>query len=212
LPSEVNFYDQMTAWELLKYSARFYGPADESAIRNLADHLELALHTKIRDLSFGNKKKVAIVECLQHKPDLLILDEPTSGLDPLIRNRFFDLLQQENLKRHVTIFLSSHILSEVQRLCSRAAVIRKGNVIAVEQLHELLQKQMKKCQLVFPEPQPDLLLPTGAQNPHWHGPRLVFEYVGATPDLLRWMTGLSLVDATLEEPDLEDVFMNYYER
>jgi ABC-2 type transport system ATP-binding protein len=211
LPSEVNYYDGMTPNELLHYSARFFGKQDTRLIRELADQFELALHTRIRNLSFGNKKKVAIVQCLLHQPDLIILDEPTAGLDPLIKNRFFDRLKQEHQKG-VTIFISSHVLSEIQRLCSRAAVIRKGKVIAIEHMHELLRKQMKKCRVVFTDVPVTLAMPAGIQNTQWQGTTLTFEYVGQTKDLLRWMLDLNLVDTTVEEPDLEDIFMNYYQR
>jgi ABC-2 type transport system ATP-binding protein len=211
LPSEVNYYEGMTAMELLAYSARFFGQADKRYIRELADQFELSLHARIRSLSFGNKKKVAIVQSLLHRPELLILDEPTAGLDPLIRNRFFDVLTREN-QRGVTIFMSSHVLSEVQRLCSRAAVIRNGEVIAVEHIRTLLKKQMKKCQFVFETVPGSLSLPQGAQKEQWQGALLTFEYVGATADLLRWTLGLNIIDVTMEEPELEDIFLNYYQR
>ncbi|MBL4704416.1 MAG: ABC transporter ATP-binding protein, partial [Flavobacteriales bacterium] len=130
LPAEVNYYDEMNSKNLLEYSARFYKNSDMSKIASLADYFELDLSKKIRELSFGNKKKCAIIQCLLHNPELLILDEPTTGLDPLMQNRFFDLLEEEN-KKGVTVFFSSHILSDIERVCKTAAVIRKGEIAAI---------------------------------------------------------------------------------
>jgi len=118
LPSEVFYYDNMKVIDLLKYSASFYKKDCSKRITELAEAMDLDLNKKIDDLSFGNKKKVGIVQGLLHEPKLIILDEPTSGLDPLMQQKFFDLLEEEN-KKGATILLSSHILSEVQRLCNR---------------------------------------------------------------------------------------------
>jgi len=211
LPSEVHYYDEMSSKELLTYHAGFYDNVDLSQIEVLADYFELQLDRKITDLSFGNKKKCAIIQSLLHRPELLILDEPTSGLDPLMQNRFFELLEKEN-ENGATIFFSSHILSEVQRLCDRAAVIRNGEIIAVENIQDLLKKQMKKVTLIFQEPNLDLVIPHGSQHKKWHNKKLTFDYVGPIDLLVDWMSKQNLIDAVLEEPDLESIFMNYYER
>src|SRR5690606_2858119 len=163
LPSEVHYYEEMTPQELLEYSAGFYKTAKTSRITELAELFELDLHKKITDLSFGNKKKVAIIQSVLHEPKLLILDEPTSGLDPLMQNRFFEMLEQEN-KKGVTIFFSSHILSEIQRMCDRAAIIRKGEITAIEDIQELLKKQMKKCHLTYERKPENFSLPDGGQH------------------------------------------------
>ena len=147
LPSEVNYYEEMSSRELLEYHAGFHSNVDLSKIDTLGAHFELELDRKIEELSFGNKKKCAIIQSVLHEPDLLILDEPTSGLDPLMQNRFFELLENEN-KKGTSIFFSSHILAEIQRLCNRAAIIRKGEISAVEEIQSLLEKQMKKARLV----------------------------------------------------------------
>ena len=210
LPSEVHYYEEMTSKELLEYSARFYPSADLSKINELADYFQLDLHKKITDLSFGNKKKCAIIQSVLHQPKLLILDEPTSGLDPLMQNRFFDLLQDEN-KKGTTIFFSSHILSEIQRMCQRAAVIRKGEITAIEDIQALLEKQMKKVRVVFANSPTNVELPSGAQHERWHQNKLNFEYVGPIGALVNWLSKHNLHDAVLEEPDLESIFMNYYQ-
>lgn len=211
LPSEVDFYPEMTSRELLEYHAGLYGLKEvQGRIEELAVHFELALDRPIDDLSYGNKKKCAIIQAVLHEPEVLILDEPTGGLDPLMQNRFFELLEELN-KKGTTIFFSSHILSEIQRMCDRAAIIRDGKITAIEDITSLLSKQMKKVRLVLKEPR-DLVLPAGAQNTHSTGSKHTFDYVGATADLVQWLAKQELVDVVLTEPDLESIFMNYYQR
>ncbi|MFT7450755.1 MAG: ABC-2 type transport system ATP-binding protein [Patescibacteria group bacterium] len=210
LPSEVNYYNEMTSRELLEYHCRFYGIDDYTEVDRLAAVFKLDLNKQITDLSFGNKKKCGIIQSIIHKPDLLIMDEPTSGLDPLMKNVFFELLEEEN-KKGTTIFFSSHVLSEIQRICDRAAVIRDGEIVATEDIQSLLKKQMKKVTLVFQKKPADFYLPKGVQKPHWFNNKLTCEYVGPVKELTQWMASLDLVDCVLEEPDLESIFMNYYQ-
>lgn len=125
LPSEVFYYDNMKVIDLLKYSASFYKKDCSKRIKALAAIMDLDLNKKIDDLSYGNKKKVGIVQGLLHEPKLIMLDEPTSGLDPLMQQKFFDLLMEEN-KKGATILFSSHVLSEVQKMCERVAIIKEG--------------------------------------------------------------------------------------
>ncbi|MBN4071270.1 ABC transporter ATP-binding protein [Crocinitomix catalasitica] len=211
LPSEVNFYEDMTSREMLEYHSGFYKNVNRSKIAELAELFELDLEKPIADLSFGNKKKCGIIQSVLHNPEVLILDEPTSGLDPVIQHRFFELVDELN-KDGVTVFFSSHVLSEVQRMCDRAAVIRSGEIATVEDIQTLLEKQMKKGRFVFTEIPGDLQFPKGIQHEKWHQNKLTFEYVGHIKHLTEWMASLDLVDAVLEEPDLETIFMNYYER
>ena len=201
----------MNAEELLRYSASFYSNVDTSRIKKLANQFELDLKKDIEDLSFGNKKKVALIQCVLHEPDLIILDEPTGGLDPLMQNRFFELLEEEH-KKGTTIFFSSHILSEIQRMCQRAAIIKEGKIVKVENIQELMKKQMKNCRLVFKETPDNLKLPENAQNEHWSDQKLTFEYVGAVSPLMEWIAKQDLLDVAVEEPTLENIFMNYYKR
>lgn len=211
LPSEVNYYDEMTSRELLEYHARFYDGVDIREIDRLAEIFELDLKKKITDLSFGNKKKCAIIQSLIHKPEVLILDEPTSGLDPLMQNRFFELLEAEN-KKGTTLFFSSHILTEIQRMCDRAAIIKNGEIVAIEHIHTLLEKQMKRVQIIFKTMPENLSYITGINNPKLVNNKLTFDFVGPIQPLILWMNSLELADATMEEPDLESIFMNYYQR
>ncbi|MAZ97218.1 MAG: ABC transporter [Flavobacteriales bacterium] len=211
LPAEVDFYPEMTSRELLQYHAGLYGLENgDIKIEELAEYFELALDRPIDDLSYGNKKKCAIIQAVLHEPEVLILDEPTGGLDPFMQNRFFELMESLN-KMGVTVFFSSHVLSEIQRMCDRAAVIRDGKITAIEDISSLLSKQMKKVRLVLKK-KAELSLPDGFQNHHSTGTKHNFDYVGPTEVLIRWLAEQDLVDVVLTEPDLESIFMNYYQR
>ena len=212
LPSEVNYYEKMTAHEMLKYSSAYYKIDASKRINELSDYFELNLKKKISDLSQGNKKKVAIIQSVIHNPDLIILDEPTSGLDPLMQNRFFELLHEEN-KRGATIFFSSHILAEIQRMCNKAAVIRMGEISAVENIHDLLNKQMKRVQLIYENELNNApTMPEGSTHVQYLKNKLNFDYVGSVNELINWISNQNVQDVSIIEPDLESIFMNYYER
>src|SRR3989337_3327606 len=146
LPSEVYYYEGMKVIDLLKYSASFYDRDCTQRIRELSETMELELHRRISDLSYGNKKKVGIVQGLLHSPKLLFLDEPTAGLDPLMQRRFFDLIREENA-RGVTVFFSSHILGEVQRLCNRVGIIREGSIVEISDIRNTQQNNYKKVRV-----------------------------------------------------------------
>ena len=146
LPGEVFYYDKMKVIDLLEYSASFFPGDCTQRLHELADIMELDLTRRIDDLSYGNKKKVGIVQGLLHQPKLIFLDEPTSGLDPLMQQKFFDLIVEEN-KRGATIFFSSHILAEVQRMCSRVAIIREGEIVTIEEIKTLQHDNYKKIRV-----------------------------------------------------------------
>src|SRR5690625_1454922 len=151
LPSETFFYEGMTVKGLLDYTAKLYQKDCSKRIEELTERLKLDTSRKIRDLSFGNKKKVGIVAGLLHSPKLIILDEPTSGLDPLMQDTFFEILKEEN-EKGATILFSSHILSEVQKMCDRVAVIKEGKIISLQSIHELRSSTYKSIQLSTKEP------------------------------------------------------------
>src|SRR5699024_9987886 len=147
VPSEAFYYENMTVKELLKYSAELYRKDCSKKTHELVERLKLDTKRKITDLSFGNKKKVGIVAALQHSPELIILDEPTNGLDPLIKEEFFQLLKEEN-QIGATILYSSHILSEVQKICNKVAIIKEGKIINVQSINELRENSYKKIRLI----------------------------------------------------------------
>jgi len=213
LPGEVHYYDDMKAADLLRYSAGFYGKPDESRMRHLAERLGLDLSRRIADLSFGNRKKVGIIQALLHRPRLLMLDEPTGGLDPLMQHAFFDLLREER-ERGATVFFSSHILGEVQRLCGRVAVIREGRLVRVESVSALIKTGYKTVTLTFPpDIKPEPVRETelaGVMRQEQSGNALTLLFAGNVRDLLDWARRLPITDIHIAEPSLEDVFMHEY--
>ena len=209
LPSEVFYYDNMKVGDLLNYSASFYPGDHKQRISYLADVMELEMHRRIRDLSYGNKKKVGIVQGLLHNPTLLFLDEPTSGLDPLMQRKFFDLVREEN-KKGVTVFFSSHFLGEVQRLCDRVGIIREGRMVEVSDIRTLQKNNYKKIRVLCQNVADDFILP-GVSNLHRDGEWLQFFYKGDINQVLQRVSGFAVEDLNIEEPTLEEIFMHYYE-
>jgi ABC-2 type transport system ATP-binding protein len=211
MPSEVNYYDKMDAYELLEYSANFYGVKSVSKrIKQLADMFNLNLKKKIEDLSLGNKKKVSIIQSVLHKPKLLILDEPTSGLDPLMQAKFFDLLREEN-QHGSTIFFSSHILTEVQKLCKRVAIIKEGEIIKVEDIETLRKRQLKKISIdFFQKVEKSNFEVDGVYELEVRDNSVYFLFSGMINKLLRKIVDKEIKNLLIEEPTLEEIFMHYY--
>jgi len=210
LPSEIFYYEGMKVNDLLKYSASFYKKDCGERSRELSEIMELDLNRRISDLSLGNKKKVGIVQGLQHSPSLLFLDEPTSGLDPLMQRKFFDLVRAENT-RGVTVFFSSHILGEVQRLCTRVAIIREGKIVEVSDIRSLQKNNYKKISLTGSQLNVDELSLPGATNIQAENGTLNFFFRGDINTVLEKISALKITDLTIEEPTLEEIFMHYYE-
>ncbi|BCB04151.1 ABC transporter ATP-binding protein [Bacillus sp. KH172YL63] len=210
LPSEVHYYDDMKAIDLLLYSAKFHQYKNTDRIHELAARLQLDLHKKIEDLSFGNRKKVGIIQAILHEPKLLILDEPTGGLDPLMQNVFFELLEEEN-RKGATIFFSSHILSEVQKLCDRVAIIKEGRLVAVEKVETLTKNNLKRIHMVVETEDLAELEFAGIKECRQNGKEINLLYNGKVKELLGHLHGMDIVDVTIEEPSLEEVFMHFYE-
>jgi ABC-2 type transport system ATP-binding protein len=210
LPSEVYYYEGMKVIDLLKYSASFYEKDCNERIGQLSELMELELNRRISDLSYGNKKKVGIVQGLLHSPSLLLLDEPTSGLDPLMQRKFFDLIREENA-RGVTVFFSSHILSEVQRLCTRVAIIREGQIAEISDIRTLQQKNYKKVQVSGEGLNPSLFELSGVSNLTSENGNLNFFFKGDINQVLQRISSVRVVDVSIEEPTLEEIFMHYYE-
>ncbi|OGO81379.1 MAG: ABC transporter [Clostridiales bacterium GWC2_40_7] len=212
LPSEVFYYDRMKVIDLLNYSASFYKKDCSKRIRDLAEVMDLDLKKRIDDLSFGNKKKVGIVQGLLHEPKLIILDEPTSGLDPLMQQKFFDLLLEEN-KKGATILLSSHILGEVQRLCNRVAIIKEGRIIKLEKISTLKEDNYKKFKLEMKTPlNSDFFNIKGVNEIKFDGNLASFLYKGNINSILRKISEVEIANIWIEELDLEEIFLHYYEK
>lgn len=210
LPSDVFYYERMKVIDLLKYSASFYDRDCTQRMYELAELMELELHRRIEDLSYGNKKKVGIVQGLLHQPKLLFLDEPTAGLDPLMQRKFFQLVREEN-QRGVTVFFSSHILGEVQRLCNRVGIIKEGRVIEIADIRTLQQNNYKKVRVEAQGLDAAYFDLPGVTNLEFHNSTVRFFYKGDINAVMRKIGDLTVSDVTIEEPTLEEIFMHYYE-
>jgi len=211
IPTEVNYYETMTVRELIEYSARFYKMSFDHRFDWLVDALDLDLSRKIVDLSMGNKKKVAVVQSLIHEPRLLILDEPTIGLDPLIQNHLFDILHEQN-EKGTTLFFSSHVLSDVEKFCHRVAFIKEGRIIIEDDVHSLKEKLLSRITVRLKEGSEDITLRTpGVISMEKKKNGASFLYKGDIPLLLKELSQLPIEKMTITEPDLEEVFMHYYE-
>ncbi len=210
LPSEVFYYEGMKVLDLLKYSASFYNRDCTDRLFELAEIMELDLKRRIDDLSYGNKKKVGIVQGLLHSPKLIMMDEPTSGLDPLMQQNFFDLIREEN-QRGATVFFSSHILGEVQRLCSRVAIIKEGSIINIQDIKTLQKDNYKKIRLVAEKLDPKPFDFTGISNLTLEDGELSFFYKGDINQITKVLSKMQLADVVIEEPTLEEIFIHYYE-
>ncbi len=206
LPSDAAFYTGMRGRDILKLSADLRRKNCMTRANELCERLQLDPNKKVEDLSFGNRKKVGIVCALQHDPELLILDEPTGGLDPLMQHEFFSILQERN-REGVTVFLSSHILSEIQRYCSRAAVIREGSIVACDSVELLVKTGTRRISLrgsIRQEDVPD------ARNWSRDGDAVNFLYSGDINELIRILAGTHVEELTVTEPDLEEIVLHYY--
>lgn len=206
MPSEASFYGNMKVKDLLRYSADLRGLDCSRERKRLCERLELNTEKKIRELSLGNRKKVSIVCALQHNPRLCILDEPTSGLDPLMQKEFFDILEECN-KAGTTIFLSSHVLSEVQRHCRHGAVIREGRILVADSIENLGKSNTKRVTVRGIAALPAL---DSIKDVKKSGDTVNFLYSGSPETLLKALSCLPLTDITITEPDLEEIFLHYY--
>ena len=206
LPSESAFYAGMRVRDVLKLSAELRKIDCKDEAEKLCERLQLDTSRKVEELSFGNRKKIAIVCALQHNPERLILDEPTSGLDPLMQREFFDILRERN-EAGTTIFLSSHILSEIQRNCSRAAIIREGNIIACDSVEALTKTKAKRV-TVHGDVELSKLNDMRDLQTTEHGTS--FLYGGDIDTLIHTLSAGHLDDLSIAEPDLEEIFLHYY--
>ena len=211
LPSEVCYYDKMRAIDLLRYSESFYKKNCIDRIYELSERLELDLKKRIDSMSLGNKKKVGIIQGLIHSPKLIILDEPTSGLDPLMQKIFFEIISEEN-KRGATVLFSSHILSEVQNICDRVAIIKDGRIVKTQSVAELQTNSYKR--VVITSAEQDLLTKLNLAsivNCEVSESRTSFMYNEDINKLIKALSNITIDNLEVSEPTLEEVFMHYYE-
>lgn len=207
LPSEAVFYRGMKVKDLLKLSADLHHKDCSAEREILCRRLQLDVNRKVDELSFGNRKKVAIVSALQHQPKLLILDEPTSGLDPLMQREFFHIIRERN-EHGATVFLSSHVLSEIQRNCTRAAIIREGRIIACDRVEALSKTNAKRISV---QGQVSLDSLEEIRDLKENDGIFSFLYGGDIHRLLETLSAGTITDLSISDPDLDEIFLHYYE-
>lgn len=205
---ETSFIPGLTVLDNLKLIADIHGVSYDR-IDYLATKLELGLSRKANELSLGNKKKLNIVMALLHSPKFIVLDEPTVGLDPLIKTKFFELMEEEK-KRGASILISSHTLTDIQRLCDRVAIIKAGKVIAIEEMEQLKTKRLKLVTIETEYSKPEITL-SGVSNLKVEGNQLKFNYNGEMKKLVKYLNSIDITNISIEDAGLEEMFLHFYE-
>jgi ABC-2 type transport system ATP-binding protein len=211
LPGGIALYDSLSGEEALDYLGDLQG-REPTRRTELCERLELpasVLRRRVRDYSRGMRQKVGVVQALQHDPELAILDEPTEGLDPLMQQAFYRIL--DDLRRQGrTVFFSSHVLSEVERLCDRVAIIRGGYLMAIHDVGDLLARRRRRVMIQWRGGTPDLASLPGLEDVQVHGNRMHGTLTGAVAEFVRAIASPSLEDLTIEPASLEEAFLEYY--
>jgi ABC-2 type transport system ATP-binding protein len=211
VPGDLRLYERMTGRELLRYFGHLRGTAEVVRGDQLAERLDLDLDRRIKELSRGNRQKVGLVQAFLHDPDLLVLDEPTSGLDPLVQEAFQDLVR-EVTEQGGTVFLSSHVLSEVQQVADRVALIRDGRLLLVDTVENLRARSFTHVEVTFSEPPPrDAFAEvTEVRELERHGAVVRFALEGEIDPLVKALARFHLRALDVHEADLEEIFMALY--
>lgn len=206
MPSETMFYPNLKVSQVIQMTADCFHMDCKERANQLCERLQVNTNKRIEELSLGNRKKVSIVCTMQHNPDLYLFDEPTSGLDPLMQKEFFQLLKEVN-QQGATIFFSSHVLSEIQSYCNKAALIKEGKLVTVDTVSNLSNTATKKVTIRGGNPLPSL---AGAVNVHKENNQTSFLYQGNMKELIRTLAIVEAEDVLIEEPSLEEIVLHYY--
>jgi ABC-2 type transport system ATP-binding protein len=212
VPGDLSMYPNLTGRDTLTYFANLRGGVDWGYVDELTDRLDADLSKKVGDLSSGNRQKVGLIQAFMNRPDVLIMDEPSSGLDPLIQ-REFQSMMREVAGEGRTVFLSSHTLSEVQRVADRVGIIRRGRLIALEAVADLRSKSMRRIEFQFAEPVDGEVFEgvEGVSDVQVLRRRVMLSYAGRIDALLTTVAGrYDVIDITTHEADLEEIFLTYY--
>jgi len=213
IPGEMPQFGSLRGREVVAYLGGMRGGVDSRVVRSIAERFNLDLSRRYREYSSGNKRKLGIVLAFMHRPQLLILDEPTSGLDPLNQQEFYQLLR-ETRDSGATIFLSSHVLSEVERVCDRVGIIRSGRLVKVAELEELHRIRLHRVEIEFePDsaiPEPRIRAAHGVEDVAVDGSTLTCTVHGGIQPLLEALEGAQVANLASHEPNLEEVFLTYY--
>ena len=208
LPSEVYLYDELTVKEMLDYHTHFFKKDLSKRRKELVKKLKLDESKKIEDLSLGNQKKLGIVLAFMHEPKLLILDEPTSGLDPIMQQVFYDLLQEEK-EKGTTIFYSTHILSEISKICDRVGIIKEGKLLKVESIKELQSKHLNIVTIKSNEIE-NIISKLKIEIEKLDEFTIKFKNTLSSDELIKLLSNYKIENLLIEEPTLEDIFLHYY--
>lgn len=214
LPTEFSLEDRVTGRRLVKHFAALRNVHDVSFADKLARRIDADLDRPVRRLSRGNKQKIGIVLALFHRPPVVILDEPTGGLDPLVQEAVMEILDEAR-ENGQTVLFSSHVLSEVERIADRVGIIREGEMIAVEDPHQLTAAAIRKVRIRFAEGTPTGIVQSledleGVVQPTWREPFLSFDYAGDAQNLINRLPNTSIEMIDIERPSLEEIFLGYY--
>jgi ABC-2 type transport system ATP-binding protein len=212
LPGELGFYDNVVAREMVDYCGAVCGSVDRRIVRELTDRLGIDLSRRIREYSRGNKQKLGILLAFLFDPELVILDEPTSGLDPLLQKEFYEFLAEESRKGR-TVFMSSHVLPEVERVCDRVAIIRDGKIVAVERIESLKAKMGQLVTVEFDEEFEvgDFNIP-GISKIDVNGDMLTLHVAGNHDAVLKALSQYKIRKFLAKEYSLDDLFLEYYQQ
>lgn len=215
LPGELHIDDNFTVERALQYLNRLRGgKVDWVYMRQLAGRIDLDLKMAIRNLSKGNKQKVGVIQALMHRPELLLLDEPTFGLDPLVQQEVLHMVIEAK-QAGATVFFSSHILSEVQEIAERVAIIRKGVVVEVAETASLIDRSMHRARIRFKQAVESSRfegLPGIKVLSHDDGVHLTLQVEGEMDGLIKALAVFPVIDFETERPSLEEIFLAYYEQ
>jgi ABC-2 type transport system ATP-binding protein len=212
LPGELALYERMTGEAFLRAFAELRGGDGSTRVADLADRLGLDLSRRIHDLSHGNKQKIGLVQAFMHQPDLLILDEPTQGLDPLVQQVFYSIVEEQR-ESGAAIFLSSHVMPDVERVCDRVVIIREGRLATVADIGELKAKVVRRLEFHFVTPVPVSAferLP-GVKDVSAHGSSLILNIEGSVDAVIKEAARHDLVSVETHQPSLEEAFLPFYD-
>lgn len=211
VPGDLALYGRLTGRELLQYFANLRGGVDWAYVDELAERLDSDLSRKISNYSSGNRQKVGLIQAFMNKPNVLILDEPSTGLDPLVQQEF-QAMMREVAAEGRTVFLSSHTLSEVERVAHRIAIIREGRLVVVDTMESLKEKAVRRVSLLFGKPIDEAVFAgvAGVRQVVVDGPTATVSFEGPMSDLLRVATDHDVINLTNSEADLEEIFLAYY--
>lgn len=208
LPSEIHLYDELKVKEMIKYSESFYKKDCSKRVSELVNKLDIDTNKKIEELSLGNLKKVGIVLALMHEPEIVIMDEATSGLDPLMQEAFYEILLEEK-KKGTTIFFSSHILSEIKRICDKVAIIKDGKIINIDDMNNIEDSDVVRIKITS-DYNEDILKELKLSEDSIKNKTLEFIYKDDINNLMKILSKYNIKKLLIEELDIEEIFIHYY--